>query len=408
MNKFLLGTTALVASGMIAGAASAAEPIALKIGGAYNAAFVLHDDDAPGTANSSVKQDVEIVINGSTVLDSGVTVGFQFEIQDQAGDSTFGAATNEEVFAYVEGGLGRTEIGSHDSAAFLMAYVAPAPTGAHGVDTPFFLHLSRISARTNARVSMSGEANKVNYFTPRMSGFQLGASYTPSNDCVGAGPVFSGAAPLVNPDFCTGNANQTEFGVRGDADGGVEDILELAVNYVGKWGAVDVAMSAAYGWGDHESAGLTGGGVGIASPISGDPEAYSLGLNLATMGWTFGGAWYQSEDLVLGTGVAGAGKPGVDEEAWNLGLTYATGPWQVGVAYLDSEQDRLAGAPLAIAGPAQLTLYDIGAQYTLGPGIKIGADITLAEDEIPAAAGTAISPSSIEDKALALTLMLAF
>lgn len=401
MNRILLGTTALVACGMVAGAANAAEPIALKINGYYDAAFVLHDDDAAGTGDSTVKQDVELNINGSTVLDSGVTVGFVFNIQDQSNNSgTTASATNEQVFAYVEGGMGRTEIGSNEGSAFLMSYVAPYPTDAHGVDTPIFMHISRISSRTNARVTMSAEANKVNYFTPRMSGFQLGASYTPSNDCVGAGGAF-GPGGLVYADSCNGNSIPSTFGVRSDADGGVEDILELAANYVGKWGVVDVALSAAYGWGDHESAGLTPGGVGIASPISGDPEAYSLGMNLSTMGWTLGGSWYQSEDLVIGAGAPGAGLPGSDEEAWDLGLTYATGPWQVGVAYLDSETD--------VAGPGetQLTLFDIGAQYTLGPGVKIGADITLAEDEVPGDGGGPII-ESIEDKALALTLMLDF
>ncbi len=364
MNKFLLGSTALVACGMVAGAASAAEPIAVKINGFYYASAVLHDDDAAGTGDSTVKQDVEININGSTVLDSGVTVGFVFEIKDQAEAApgvsrNSGGVRNEEVFAYVEGGMGRVEVGAHDGAAFLMSYVAPAPTAAYGVDTPFFLNVSRVSARSTTRINMSDEANKLTYFTPRMSGFQLGTSYTPSNDCRGAGPTPSGAVARVNSSNCFGSGAQSQVGVRGDADGGVEDILELAGNYVGKWGVVDVALSAGYSWGDHEAF-----GIGVASPITGDPEAYNLGLNLATAGWTFGGAWYQSEDLVLGNTLTGGN--GVDEELWNLGLTYATGPWQAGIAYQDSEQDGVSGFG-AVTGSTQLTVFDIGAQYTLGP-----------------------------------------
>lgn len=416
MKKILLGTTALVASGLVIGAAAAAEPIAVKVNGFYDASLVIHDDDAPGTGDSSVKQDVEISINGSTVLDSGVTVGFVFNIKDQAESPIAGPAFNEEVFAYIEGGMGRTEIGSNYSAAHLMAYVAPYPTDAHGVDTPTFLHISRISARTNARVTMSNEANKVTYFTPRMAGFQLGASYTPSNDGAGAGvcptfggfPGFPGSLGTCNPP--TGSGRQSAFGVRGDADGGVEDIIELGGNYVAKFENVDIAASAAYGWGDHESFGLTAAGRGVASPISGDPEAWHVGLNLSSMGWTIGGAWYESENLVPGAGAAGGGGlPGRDEEAWNAGITYATGPWQVGIAYLDSEQDRSPGTAAAAAGATELTLLDIGGQYTFGPGVKMGVDLTLAEDEVPlaAVAGTS-APASIEDKALAFTLMLDF
>ena len=107
MKKILFGTTALAASGMMFGAAYAAEPISMKINGFYDASFVLHDDDAPGTGDSSVKQDVEINVNGSTVLDSGVTVGANIEFKEQVGGSALG---NEEVFAFIEGGMGRTEI----------------------------------------------------------------------------------------------------------------------------------------------------------------------------------------------------------------------------------------------------------------------------------------------------------
>ena len=93
MKKILYGTTALVASGMMAGAALAADPISLKINGFYDATLVIHDDDAAGTGDSAVKQDVEININGSTVLDSGVTVGAQIEFKEPVGGSGLG---NEE------------------------------------------------------------------------------------------------------------------------------------------------------------------------------------------------------------------------------------------------------------------------------------------------------------------------
>ena len=84
-------------------------------------------------------------------------------------------------------------------------------------------------------------------------------------------------------------------------------------------------------------------------------------------------------------------------------MTYASGPWQAGIAYMDSEQQSAIGAP----GKNQLQLVDIGAQYKLGPGVAISADLTFAEDEIPGA-GTLLTPNEVEDKALALTLMLDF
>ena len=77
MKKFLYGTTALVASGMVAGAASAAEPISLGLSGYYTSVLAFSDDDAPGTGDTSVKQDAEIIFSGSTTLDNGLTAGVE-------------------------------------------------------------------------------------------------------------------------------------------------------------------------------------------------------------------------------------------------------------------------------------------------------------------------------------------
>ncbi len=401
MKTFLYGTTALVATGMMVGAAFAADPISMKINGFYDATLIINDDDAPGTGNSQVKQDVEIDINGSTVLDSGVTVGAQVEFKEQVGGSALG---NEEAFAYVEGGMGRGEIGSTDSAAFKMGYTAPAPTNAHGVDTPIFWHISRFSARTTARIKMSGDANKVTYFTPRMTGFQLGMSYTPSNDGAGAAGTL-GLAPgagLGNPEPSTGSGWVNAFGVRSDAAGGVENILEFGGNYVGEFSNVGIKLSAGYAVGNQESFGLTPRGVGISNPISGDPEAWHFGANFTSMGWTLGGAYYGSQDLVVGAPGTIA-RQGRDEEAWNIGVTYAAGPWQAGVAYMNSEQESTPGA----RGKNELKLVDVGAQYKLGPGVAISSDFTFSKDQVPGG-GTPIAPGKIEDKAVALTLMLDF
>ncbi len=92
-----------------------------------------------------------------------------------------------------------------------------------------------------------------------------------------------------------------------------------------------------------------------------------------------------------------------DEEAWNAGVTYASGPWQVGIAYMNSEQESATGAP----GKNELKLVDVGAQYKLGPGVAIATDLTFAQDRVPGP-GTKLVPHDVDDKALALTLMLDF
>jgi predicted porin len=257
---------------------------------------------------------------------------------------------------------------------------------------------------------MSADANKITYFTPRMSGFQLGISYTPSNDGFGApagpGTGLAGGFPgagLGTSNPATGTGYSNGLGLTSDANGGLETILELGGSYVGEYSNVGIKLSAAYAVGDWQAFGLRPNGTGIASPVSSNAEAWHFGGNLTSMGWTLGGAYYGSNNLIPGAGVPGAGRPGRDEEAWNLGVTYAAGPWQAGVSYLHSEQQSTVGAP----GKNEYRLWDIGAQYKLGPGVAIGSDLTLSRDKVPGP-GTNISPKNLEDKALALTLMLDF
>lgn len=396
MKKFLFGTTALVAAGMVGGAANAAEPISLGLSGYYSAVFAISDDDAPGTGDTQVKQDAEIIFSGSTTLDNGLTAGLEVVMEAATeGDQI------DEHYAYLEGSFGRFEIGSDDGAAFKMGYVAPFPTDGHGVDTPGFLHISRSSSKTSALITMSGDANKLTYFTPRFSGFQLGASYTPENDGAGVFGAAAGGTSGIAGTPGTGNGGAFAFGARNDANGGIEEIMEISANYWGELEGVEVGVSLAYAEGDREG-GLLATGVGTAAAISGDPQAYHAGLSLGTMGFTLSGAYYESEDLIVGAGPVGA--VGVDEEVWNIGLIYETGPWKVGVAYLDSETDSGAVA----GGDFELTLLDFGAQYTLGPGVAIGADLTFAEDEVPLALATPVAPQEIENTTLALSLLLQF
>ncbi|MFX7874611.1 hypothetical protein ABTK18_19550, partial [Acinetobacter baumannii] len=69
---------------------------------------------------------------------------------------------------------------------------------------------------------------KVSYFTPRVAGFQFGASYTPNNCMIGS-------VPAGNPNsqyYCNiGNSL-----ARADLPGGQQDIVEAGVNYLRDYG----------------------------------------------------------------------------------------------------------------------------------------------------------------------------
>src|SRR5690606_17985176 len=139
---------------------------------------------------------------------------------------------------------------------------------------------------------------------PRFAGFQLGGSYTPETTFNGPNPT-GGILPATAVN--------------------IGDVLEFAINYAGSLGSVDLGIDAFY---------VTGESAGAANP-----EELGFGLNLGMSGFTLGGAWYQSEDLVFPSGPIPSGL-GQEEEVWTVGLSYGTGPWTVGVAYLVDELSR--------------------------------------------------------------------
>ena len=94
MKHILLGTTALVAAGLMAGPAAAQQGVQLGLGGFYFGALggnVDEDFDANGFSDNDkntwdFKQDVEVHFLGETTLDNGLTVGARIELEAQQQD----------------------------------------------------------------------------------------------------------------------------------------------------------------------------------------------------------------------------------------------------------------------------------------------------------------------------------
>ncbi|MDO8837588.1 MAG: porin [Parvibaculum sp.] len=383
MKKILLGTTALVSAGLIAGPALASDPLTVTVGGTVTAGFYVIDADnlpgafpavpAPGdlflvgggtsyndTAVKLVARNIDIKAEGT--LDNGMVAGVIATLS-LGDDWVVGGGTNDarfrELFAYLEGGFGRFEIGGTDGSAFKMHYTSPWFVPGNGVDSPNILNANQtftagsvtatgpvvtttlgFAFRHSTFSLMAADANKVSYFTPRFAGFQLGLSYTPETSLNGPNPNGLG----LNPAGLV-----------------IEDVLEVALNYAGSFGGVDVGVSGFYVEGD--------------APIAASsPEEMGVGLNLGLAGFTLGGAWYQSEDLSFSTAIPAASA--VEEEVWTVGLSYGTGPWTVGVAYL---QDEISGGGFS----TKMTTIQTGGGYNLGSGVDIGLDLQMSTVEIP-------------------------
>ncbi|MDO9126800.1 MAG: porin [Parvibaculum sp.] len=357
MKKILLGTTALVSAGLIAGPALASDPLTVTVGGTVTAGFYVIDaDDLPvalggpasynDTAVKLVARNIDIKAEGT--LDNGMVAGVLATLSlgdDWNNNLNNNDAVFRELFAYLEGGFGRFEIGGTDGAAFKMHYTSPWFVPGNGVDSPNILNTTDVSSygfRHSTFSLMAADANKVTYFTPRFAGFQLGGSYTP--DVTFNGPNPNGLG-LVTSGLV------------------IEEVIEVALNYAGSFGSVDLGVDGFYVTGD--------GPTGIAS----DPEELGFGANIGFGGFTLGGAWYKSEDLVPVSG-AMASTGGYEEEVWTLGLSYATGPWTVGVAYLENENTANGG----FAEKAKT--WQTGGGYNLGSGVDVGLDLQMTDQTV--------------------------
>ena len=123
-KKLLLGTTALIAAGVVTGgvAQAAEEPITAGIGGYFRSAMgMINQDDsvgelAAGAQSMTIGNDIEIVVSGSTTLDNGITAGFQANIEGNGGATAGGSSSLDERFVFFRGGFGQIRIGQVESA----------------------------------------------------------------------------------------------------------------------------------------------------------------------------------------------------------------------------------------------------------------------------------------------------
>ena len=369
MKKTLLGTTALVSAGLIAGPALASDPLTVTVGGTVTAGFyaIDHDDIGAVSFNDTAVKLVarNIDINAEGTLDNGMVAGVTATLSlgdDWNTNANNNDAVFRELFAYLEGGFGRFEIGGTDGSAFKMHYTSPWFVPGNGVDSPNILNIVSLPTTTTRHSTfslMAADANKVTYFTPRFAGFQLGLSFTPETTYNGPNPNGLGVV-----------ANNTS----------IEEVFEVALNYAGSFGSVDLGVDGFYVEGDAPA--------GAAS----SPQEIGAGVNLGFGGFTLGGAWYESEDLLV-TSLPIASASGVEEEVWTAGLSYATGPWTVGVAYLSDELTTPVGT-------LDTTTWQTGGGYNLGSGVDVGLDLQMSEYDF--------GGGSIDSQSAGLVLSVSF
>ena len=402
MKKQLMATTALVAGGLIAGVAQAAEPIKLSLGGYITTGLTVRDQDnvatpatspsnraggddrnystvattnaAGATVNVPTTTDLgmtdqfyegEIFFVGETTLDNGIKIGVNIQLEAYTS-----ADQVDEHYIYVQGGFGRLVVGAENSASYLMHYSAPSPTGGQfGADSPNLLPFRAPAASAIGSVrtfmQLTSDANKITYYTPRFApGFQFGVSYAPDDDAPQGTQLVNGAGN------CRG-------GCAFDAGNGISDneqtnhhhFVEAGANFVRSINGVDLAFDLGFGTGfvEHQAR------SNASDRLLKQRYSASAGFNVGYAGWTFGAGWLWDNNGLQGEN---------NRHDFTAGVTYGAGPWLVGVNVgyaFHQDGEARQGTVLVDRTNDSLIYAEVGGQYTLGPGIRVFSVLNLAK-----------------------------
>ncbi len=322
MKKVLMGTTAMVAAGLLAAGPALAEekeeakPVHVGVKGyaEHWVAYVNHDSvmvDGMQADYSGFdsKSNVEIHFKGSTELDNGLTVGVTVELEASEG---YGAEPIDASWITVSGAFGSFDLGGLDSVMSRMK-VGPADVGRLYPDDGYVSWFANpgddiVQPPYASHMRFGGDAEQITYMTPRINGLQIGASYTPE--------VASGNRPQPNR-----NAP------------GTYDVISGALNYEHNMDNGVAKVSATYAAADDHGSGM------------------NLGAYVAVAGVGVGASWGQTDD-----------RPGTDKTAYNLGADYTAGPMSASINYFHSRWED---------GSGEQDIVHASAAWVLGPGVDM-------------------------------------
>lgn len=339
MKKLLLATTAVLGAVSFASVALADAP-RVTVGGFidFQGGYVDEDTNALNNKDYGFRNDTEIHFSVDGKTDRGLGYGAVIELEaDINGDTTGSGTEADRTFVYLSGDhWGRFELGANtDASTALKVDASSIARATGGIDGDWFRYAAAPAAagfivRPDLASQHGGtqtpglteNANKVTYYSPDLSGFQLGVSYTP--DTAAKGQAFT-SVPLA---------------------GTFEDTWSGGASYARQFDGWNLGVSATGEWGHVSNFG------------DGDNRGWALGANVGVAGFNFAGSWGDQE---VG---------GVDGDFWTLGGAYDFGAFGASVTYLSSSVD---GA----GGDNDFDNLVFGVDYALAPGLTPYAEVSL-------------------------------
>ncbi len=355
MNKLLVGTAAIA---LFASPALAA-PIGVTVGGYYNSMFYNVDSDsAVDYKSSSLQEDAEIIFKGKGVSNSGLEYGFQVQLEAATKDDQI-----DEHYIYIKGDFGKVEIGAENSSAFKAQVTAPKFLGWKTYDNNFETWSKVAKYEKPLHDNYSADANKVNYYSPRVNGVQFVYSITPSNQNSGGTGVGSGANNLLVESAANLVSDQGPVEVKV-----YDDVIAMGLNYNGTLGGMKVAASYTTEKGDYSA---------VAGTVDGEHEEKAYGLSLSSGDFTIGGHKFESDE-------ATATNPGNDWDITVVGVSYKLSSATTIGFSLQQQEDDKTGA----TGNDDTDITVIGGSTKIGSGATFTYSYEMVESDNPSKGDT--------------------
>jgi outer membrane protein OmpU len=345
MRKLLLATSALVAGVLGSGAASA--ELTVNVGGYadFRAGFMSEDASVAGLNRRQRDFETEVKLNIDAMGKAANNMEYGAHISLWNGSDyrdSFNGGKNsvrtEQAYVYMSGNWGKAIMGDEHGASDLLVY-APV-VGINQIDGNYtdFISTATTAAFTPSYVDNLENSTKVVYYTPKVAGFQLGASYAPNLYDQGQNAVKWQQSSSV--DSNGPNSGYTNF-------------VEVGGQYTTSMQGVNVTMSGLMTTADADTkytAGLK------------DFTSWGLGAQVNYAGVTVGGSYVDPGSFNKVTGNS------LDQHVWNVGAKYEFGRTALAASFLRGQGYTGFGYV------NDYKAYGVGATYALFPGMTTAVD----------------------------------
>jgi len=217
----------------------------------------------------------------------------------------------------------------------------------------------------------TGTATKVVYYTPRFSGFMLGAAFTPSSSHKGN----AGINTLGGANSGPGSTGYNNHGVSSGA-------LNFSHEFTNGFG-----MSLTAAGINASSSKAAGGPNGLVSVRT--MSGWQLGGLFNYQGWQLGLGYLdnQSSGTISNSGTNGSPKSGYNGgKAWSSALGYTFGDNKVAFGYQGTTQNDGKSTTGSTQFKGKADIYSVTADHTLAPGLGVYAEYDYLRMRIPNAA----------------------